>query len=104
MKTTPCITIETANLAYEGEEQQRRQREDIARARYGCFWCGSDDGMQWIHRKTLAAMESRTRQLLTLYALGGDTQYLYYPCPECRRAPPVPAEFTLLTMEGGVNE
>lgn len=83
-------TIETAELAYEAVDYESTQARLADRGKYtGCRECGTDYGMQSVHRETLTVMTDHEIRLFApwyRYRESLTDDYLYYPCPTCNRS------------------
>jgi len=62
-----------------------------------CHWCGRPDGMKSVHRETLEEISSEALLPPILYREPGNSEYLFYPCPDCNRQRIIPADFISVT-------
>lgn len=60
----------------------------------GCSQCGSVDGMNSVHRETLAQLDAEVITLLSpWYSAPEDGEYLFHACRRCNRQDIIPAGY-----------
>ena len=96
------ITIENAALERDAHRHEGTLARLGGRLKFtGCPECGSQDGMQAVHRETLAEMPPPTlawikHQCLAWYREPGNAENLFYPCPECNHLRTIPDGFVVI--------
>lgn len=89
-------TIE--NAAMERQEWQDTKPQDWYTGRLKftcCHRCGSEDGMQAVHRDTLA----EAIPALSWYKEPGNAEYLFYPCPRCNHWRIIPDGYAHVSLD-----
>ena len=85
MSTEQQLDLEREDRHHESTQARLSDRLKFA----CCRRCGSADGMQSVHRDTLASMPIKRIGLLAdiyaIYGEPGNDEYLFYPCPHCNR-------------------
>lgn len=93
------VTVE--NAAMERQEYMDTKPQDRYSGRLKsacCRRCGSADGMQSVHRKTLAELSADVIALTApWYSETGNNEYLFHVCPECNRNGIIPDGFMSVT-------
>ena len=98
-------TVAIENAAMERQEWQDTKPQDRYAGRLkftGCRRCGGFDGMQAVHRETLAEMTDREIEALASrygwYRLSVShmAEYFYYPCPRCNRSIIISRDFCIV--------
>ena len=89
------LDLEREDRRHEGTLAQLGDRRKFT----GCHQCGSIDGMQAVHRETLAELSAAVIALAApWYRVAGNSEYLFYVCPECNRDKIVPGGFEPLAL------
>lgn len=93
-------SIETAEMQHREALDDRPQDRYAGRRKFtGCRECGSVDGMQAVHWKTLEKMSKASIELFNWHELLGRDEYLFYPCRFCNPNRNVPGDFVPLAID-----
>lgn len=94
---------ERLDMERQYRDQESTQSRLAGRLKFACCRrCGSADGMQKVHRRTLAEMtDTEIAALASWYRLEPSymAEYRYYPCPRCNRGIIISRDFVIVSTD-----
>lgn len=93
MSTEQRLDLEREDRRHESTQARLGGRRKFT----GCRRCGTDHGMQAVHRETLTEMTDCEIEALApwyRYHESLTDEYLYYPCPRCNWPIVIPDDYT----------
>ena len=94
------IIEQRLNLERDGRRHEGTQARLAGRLKFACCpICGSADGMDAVHRDTMALLNTEHIRLLAPWYLGySDSEHLFHACDRCNRRGAIPTGFVRIRV------